>query len=106
MTDTEDTMLAVDSSQFRFGDFSEAVKNHHGFPDLQSQNISAMVGVGFLQFRRFIRPTVWRKVKAMRGHDRKIRDSDQTVHAEKELPPAVKELPYIILGAYSHDLRG
>jgi hypothetical protein len=108
LPDTQRTMLAVHRKQFCFGDSSLPIEDNHHIACAKPQHIGTVMGVGNLQFGCFPRPSFGWKVKAMRGHDREIRDSSQTVHDEKELPPATKELisPTHSWRLLRQDLRG
>jgi hypothetical protein len=87
-------MFAMNREQFRLGGSSQTVEDHHHIAGFKPQNISAMMGVGRIQLGRLLSPTGGREIKAMRRHDLEIRDSDQRLNDEKELPPAPKELIY------------
>jgi hypothetical protein len=88
----QQAMFAMNREQFRLGDPSQTVEDHHHIAGFKPQNISAVMRVGRIQLRRLLSPTGGREIKAMRRHDLEIRDSDQRLNDEKELPPAPKEL--------------
>ena len=88
----QQAMFAMHREQFRLGDSSQPVKDHHHIPSLKPQHIGAVMSVGRVQLGRLRWPSFRWKVKAMRRHAPEIRDSPQRLNDEKELPPALKEL--------------
>jgi hypothetical protein len=85
-------MFAMHRKQFRLGDPSQTIEDHHRIAGCRPQDIGAVMRVSWIQLRDLLCPTCWREIKTMRRHDREIRDSDQRLNDEKELPPAPKEL--------------
>ena len=92
VSDKQGAMLTMYREQLGTGHPALSIEDSHHIADFKSQYIGTVMGIGSLQFRRFLRPSFGWQVKAMHGHDREIRDSPRTVHDEKELPLAMKEL--------------